>query len=262
MPQGRGLCPRREGLWPKREGLWPLAKPPAYVENVVHQMNQRFHYGFPLSSRRIKGILTGIALSVFLALPLWAQTDSVDVVVIDPGHGGYDQGIADGIKEKDITLSVAKEMGDILEDERKKPFLTRMVDRHLSISERLSIANDKAPDVFVSLHLSDSDGFAVYVTWYEDTEAEMTLKRYYSITSRQRRYIYESKALQAVMEEALGKEFGLKVTGRQLPLPILNTISAPAVLVEMPSRGMTYDEATVRRLANALVKGILLYEKR
>jgi N-acetylmuramoyl-L-alanine amidase len=243
-------------------GPSPLAKPLPYVENVFHQMSQRLHYGFPVPSRHLKGILTGMAVLVFLALPALAQTDGVGVVVIDPGHGGYDQGITEGIKEKDVTLSVAKEMGDILEEDRKKAFLTRMVDRYLSISERFSIANEKAPDVFLSLHLSDSDGFVVYVTWYEDTEAEMTLKRYYSLTSRQRRYIYESKALQAVMEEALGKEFGLKVAGRQLPLPVLNTISAPAVLVEMPSRGVTYDEATVRRVAHAIVRGILLYEQR
>jgi N-acetylmuramoyl-L-alanine amidase len=225
-------------------------------------MDQRSQYGFPVFKRQAKGILRTAALLFFLALPVSAQTDGVGVVVIDPGHGGYDPGITDGIKEKDITLSVAREMEGILGERKKKAFLTRMVDRHLSLSERFSLANEKAPDVFISLHLSDSDGFAVYVTWYEDTEAEMTLKRYYSITARQRRHIYESRALQAVMEEALKKEFGIRVVGRQLPLPVLNTISAPAVLVEMPARGLTYDEETMRRVANAIVTGVLLYEQR
>jgi N-acetylmuramoyl-L-alanine amidase len=209
----------------------------------------------------IKGILS-LAFMLILGMPALAQTDGLGIIVIDPGHGGYDHGIIDGVKEKDLTLSIAREMETILGEEKKKAFLTRMVDQYLSISERLSIANKKAPDVFVSLHLSDSDAFTVYVTWYEDTEAELTLKKYYSITSRQRRYLYESRALAAVMEDTLKEEFGLKVLHRELPLPVLNTIGAPAVLVEVPSKGMTYDEETIRRMAYTMAIGILLYEQR
>jgi N-acetylmuramoyl-L-alanine amidase len=211
----------------------------------------------------MKKILFFVVLCILLESPLFAQTEGINIVVIDPGHGGYDFGIRTSkLKEKDITLSIARQMESILRGEGKKVFVTRKFDQYLSIAERLSRANRKSPDVFLSLHLSDSDGFAVYVTWYEETEAELTLKQYYFLSSRQRRYLYESRALATIMEDTLKREFGVNVVHREMPLPILNSIGAPALLIEMPSKGIEYDEAMRFRMAYAIVIGILLYEQR
>lgn len=206
-----------------------------------------------------------VHIAIFLLLSgtaAYAQTDVFHTLVIDPGHGGYESGItAAGVKEKDLVLAIARRVEEILRNERKEVFLTRRVDQHLSVSERLSRANERGPDLFLSLHVSDSNAFAVYVTWYTDKEAEMTLRRYYSIDSRQRRYLFESKALSTVVAETLEKEFGRRVFQREMPLPVLNTIGAPAVMVEIPSREVEYDGKMRERMAYALAIAIMLYEQ-
>lgn len=79
------------------------------------------------------------------------------VVVIDPGHGGKDPGAVstDGsLKEKDITLDVAKRFKAALEAKKRnvRVTLTREDDRSLSLQERTAIANSLNADLFVSVH--------------------------------------------------------------------------------------------------------------
>ncbi len=79
------------------------------------------------------------------------------VVVIDPGHGGKDPGAVstDGsLKEKDITLDVAKRFKTALESKKRnvRVTLTREDDRSLSLQERTAIANSLNADLFVSVH--------------------------------------------------------------------------------------------------------------
>jgi N-acetylmuramoyl-L-alanine amidase len=210
----------------------------------------------------MKRILFFIGLFLIFQTPVLAQNGFLEKIVIDPGHGGYDAGISDGVKEKDVALSVARRVGEILREEHRKVFLTRKVDQYLSISERLALANQWEPDLFLSIHLSESDAFAVYVTWYTDTEAELTLRGYYSISSRQRRYLYESKALASFVGETFKREFGLRVFQRDMPLPVLDSIGAPAVLVELPSRGIEYDKETLERMAYAIAIGVEFYGRR
>jgi N-acetylmuramoyl-L-alanine amidase len=203
-------------------------------------------------------VLFILAISLIFRFPVFAE---IDTIVIDPGHGGYDSGIkTPELKEKEVALSIARQLMDALREEGKKVFLTRKTDRHLSIAERIARTDRRAPDVFLSLHLSGSDSFAVYVTWYKEPAAEQTLKQYYSLSSRQRHSLYESRMLSSVIEETLKDEFGIKVFHREMPLPILNPIGVPAVLIEVPSEGMDYDEE-VQRVAYSIAIGVLLYEQ-
>jgi hypothetical protein len=115
--------------------------------------------------------------------------------------------------------------------------------------------------VFLSYHLSDSDTFAVYVMWYAEKDRDLSIQQYYSISSRQRRYIHESGILAAVLEEALWKEFGKEVYHREMSLPALSSIGAPAVLIEFPSRGIDYKEE-LERVASAIAVALLNYEEK
>ena len=46
----------------------------------------------------------------------------------------------------------------------------------------------------------------------------------------------------------------------EVPLPILNSAAAPAVLIEIPSfKVMNYDQKTSARLAEAIIKGFSYY---
>lgn len=189
-----------------------------------------------------------------------AGAEELSVFIIDPGHGGYDVGIkGTSVKEKELTLSMARQIKEILEGLDREVALTRKIDHYLTIEERRTIANRGEPDLFLSLHMSDSDFFAVYVMWYEKKDLELSLEEYYSIASRQRRYLYESNLLSQQIAGAFKEEWGVKVSLREMPLPILSSIGMPAVLIEVPSRGIDYS-GEMLRVASTIVIGLLNYE--
>jgi N-acetylmuramoyl-L-alanine amidase len=77
----------------------------------------------------------------------------VKTVVLDAGHGGKDPGaVANGIREKDINLRVARLMADMLKKEGLRVVLTRSTDVYLQLSQRTGIAIKEDADAFVSLH--------------------------------------------------------------------------------------------------------------
>ncbi len=80
------------------------------------------------------------------------------VVVLDPGHGGKDPGaVANGLREKDITLSVARKVRHILEKEYGlRVVMTRDDDRFISLARRSEIAKENRTLVFVSIHCNYS----------------------------------------------------------------------------------------------------------
>jgi N-acetylmuramoyl-L-alanine amidase len=83
------------------------------------------------------------------------SNNPIDVVVIDPGHGGDDKGAvgAKGIMEKDIVLKIAKDLYALLKaDGRFKPVMTRQDDIFVPLSQRTTIANSIGGDLFISIH--------------------------------------------------------------------------------------------------------------
>ena len=75
-------------------------------------------------------------------------------VVLDPGHGGIDPGAErDGIVEKDLMLTFARELRELLL--RNGGFdvtMTRDTDHFVSLERRISLAHQAGADVFISLH--------------------------------------------------------------------------------------------------------------
>lgn len=83
------------------------------------------------------------------------SADQVDVVVVDAGHGGQDNGAIgpSGTREKDITLQIAKQLQAQLTASGKiKVVMTRETDATVSLAERARIANSAGADLFVSVH--------------------------------------------------------------------------------------------------------------
>jgi len=79
----------------------------------------------------------------------------IDVIIIDPGHGGQDDGAVgpSSIKEKDIVLKIAKHLSKLLRDDgRFKPVLTRQDDVFVPLSERAELANSVGGDLLISIH--------------------------------------------------------------------------------------------------------------
>lgn len=107
-----------------------------------------------------------------LDLPrIYGDDDSRPLVVIDAGHGGFDPGAigSDGtLKEKDVTLRIAKAIRDaLLASGRVRVALTREDDRFLVLQERYGIARKLRGDLFISIHCDsvgagEASGATVY----------------------------------------------------------------------------------------------------
>ena len=83
------------------------------------------------------------------------------LVVIDAGHGGHDPGAigANGAREKDVTLALAKAIRDeLLAGGRVRVALTRDDDRFLVLGERAQIARNIKGDLFISVHADSAPG--------------------------------------------------------------------------------------------------------
>jgi len=88
-----------------------------------------------------------LALSQNVANPI--------IIVVDPGHGGKDNGTCGhNSKEKNITLAIAKKLDSLFEYNNSNIdiVLTRKDDSFLRLRERTKIANDLKAELFLSIH--------------------------------------------------------------------------------------------------------------
>jgi N-acetylmuramoyl-L-alanine amidase len=100
-----------------------------------------------------------LAIAVFLlALPSAHADGHRTTVVLDPGHGGSQQGAPGcetGVWEKDLTLAIAKKVAARLRSELGvNALLTREGDEHLFLGRRIAFANAHGADLFMSIHLN------------------------------------------------------------------------------------------------------------
>ena len=106
-------------------------------------------------------------LCVFLSfLPAVSDAQKKDfVLVLDPGHGGRDPGAVGRIsKEKDIVLSVARMVGDLVEKNMRdvKVIYTRKTDVFVPLERRAAIANENHADMFISIHVNAAKNRSAY----------------------------------------------------------------------------------------------------
>lgn len=87
-------------------------------------------------------------------------------IYIGVGHGGRDSGAyANGIKEKDINLIVAKSTRDILEQHGVQVLMSRNDDFYESVQEKVNECNSFNPDFCIEIHFNagGGDGFEGFV---------------------------------------------------------------------------------------------------
>jgi N-acetylmuramoyl-L-alanine amidase len=93
-------------------------------------------------------------------------------VVVDAGHGGPDDGMSGPIgsrrkvREKDITLAVAKRVASELRERKIDVVMTRTTDTLIALSDRGRIANEQRGDLFISIHVN-----AANLKWRRPQEA-------------------------------------------------------------------------------------------
>ncbi len=110
-----------------------------------------------------------------------AVPDSRPVVVIDPGHGGVDNGTqAGGENEKDLVLGFGLALRDRIEKAGKyRVVMTREDDTFIPLADRVTIARNQSAALFVSIHADalpagegDAQGATIYTLSDKASDAE------------------------------------------------------------------------------------------
>jgi N-acetylmuramoyl-L-alanine amidase len=114
------------------------------------------------------------------------SNDSRPLIVLDPGHGGPDNGAIgeNGEMEKDIVLEFAQALSDKLEKSGKyRVAMTRTDDRFIALGDRVRLARGQGASLFVSIHAdtlaarneNDVRGATVYTV--SDTASDVEAAR-------------------------------------------------------------------------------------
>jgi N-acetylmuramoyl-L-alanine amidase len=182
--------------------------------------------------------------------PIEGSSIPMETFVIDPGHGGYDSGIrGKNFVEKDFVMSFARDFSHILEKKGKKVFLTRKGDQVLSIKDRVRAANQKSPEIFISMHVSSKNEFGIY-----------TAPKMMTIQSQQTENISvqdSDKSIANAIASNIKNGLGVNVRRERMPLSVIAYVNAPALLIELPNpEGFRYDRNTKNRLINAILMGL------
>jgi N-acetylmuramoyl-L-alanine amidase len=110
-----------------------------------------------------------------------AKPDPRPVVVIDPGHGGVDNGTRSGEEtEKGLVLAFATALRDRLEKSGKyRVVMTRTDDTFIPLDDRVKIGRTQKAALFVSIHADylpsregDAQGATIYTVSDKATDAE------------------------------------------------------------------------------------------
>jgi N-acetylmuramoyl-L-alanine amidase len=208
-------------------------------------------------------------------------------VVIDAGHGGPDDGMSgplgDGtftIYEKDITLSLARRLGNRLRSLGVGVVYTRTTDTLIALSDRGRIANEAAGDLFLSIHVNAAHmgwktpaaarGFETYFLAEAKTEDARRVEQMENEAARfetpgsaqkgdplsfivadmlQNEHLRESSELAELIQRHLGaKHPGPDRGVKQAGFRVLVAAFMPSVLIEV---GFGTNAAEARYLASA-----------
>jgi N-acetylmuramoyl-L-alanine amidase len=220
---------------------------------------------FALDTARSPGILTPLAeepSDEAVLEPEGVETDPIDVIVVDAGHGGEDLGAVGprGTKEKDIVLAVARELASLLEkDEAFQVILTRKDDTFIPLQDRAKTANDANADLFISIHANSAPkksvrGFETFflaaaktdearataqlenasLRFEKDAEPAAATDLDFILTDlMQNQFLVESASLAEIIQSEMGKIVKTPDRGvNQAGFVVLYHAYMPSVLVE------------------------------
>ncbi len=176
-----------------------------------------------------------------------------DVIMIDPGHGGDDEGCGRGdVLEKEINLQIAYILQDKLTQMGYEVILTRREDVYISLEERVEIANSSNADIFISIHQNA----------YEGTEA-MGMETWYSSEASGK----DSGRLAKLIHQNLVEETECEDRGicEDEELKVIREVKMSACLVEtgflsnFKERALLTDAEYQAKIAEGIAEGVELY---
>ena len=173
---------------------------------------------------------------------------SKPVIVLDPGHGGYDPGaVYHGLEEKDLNLKLALQVATSLgRSGAVKVLLTRERDIYVSLADRVALSRRAGADLFLSLHANAGGGrgFESFVHGTGDALVEMQEAVHDEVVSALARW--------SIIDRGL----------KQAAFYVLRHNPAPAILIESlfidnrREAALWQDKRFVETLAGAVVRGV------
>lgn len=235
-----------------------------------------------------------------LLLAAFIQSASALTIIIDPGHGGEDDGAKaetvgrtppELIKEKDIAMAISKKIYDKLLDKNYTTFLTRSFDRTVSLPERAAIAEKTKADLFISVHINSSpagaaSGFETYYLGNHDDWAIKKVEKAENVQTKGEEFVVQQILVDLVIDQTVstskplaqsihseikanvGRKYGIHSRGVKPGMFYVLALSKrPGVLLEVGF--ISTQKERVRMMnpkfqedyANAVVRGIESYIK-
>lgn len=186
-------------------------------------------------------------MCVYMGMVPPAMAEPPRTVIIDPGHGGVDQGVIGpgGTAEKDLSLKFARVIASRLKP-AYRVVLTRTGDYRLDLTRRVSIANQQKGDLFISIHLGGAplyhvDRWGVYVFSRQESVSAKQMHApgseeagcclyWDAVQDRHRKEsLYLAEVIRAEFEED-SRIPGVEM--QKAPLRVLEGLDMPAVVIE------------------------------
>jgi N-acetylmuramoyl-L-alanine amidase len=207
----------------------------------------------------------------------YVKPAAIQTICLDPGHGGKDAGNEAGWHyEKVYTLALAGELRDQLRLAGFDVILTRTKDTFVELPDRPALANRRNADLFVSLHFNatpvgrnEVEGpqtYCITPVGASSTDAQGEGSNHGPTAAN--RHEDESLMLAYQIQKSLVGSLDANDRGvRRARFAVLRDARMPAILIEggymtNPYEGKRiYSTAYRRQMAQAIVKGILAYQK-
>jgi len=185
------------------------------------------------------------------------------ILVIDPGHGGNDEGATVGnVRESDITLAISLYLYELFENSNSgiKAYMTRFNDSFVNNAHRADFANTVG-DMLLSVHTNAYP----YSTTVAGTETlfldDSSMDRYGNLG----RFHMHNSVFSQIMQGHLVEELGTRDRGlvERPDLLLLNASSIPTAYVEIDFKTNPQALANLtnsqyqQRVAQALYRGIV-----
>ncbi|MGH9430288.1 MAG: N-acetylmuramoyl-L-alanine amidase [Terriglobia bacterium] len=214
-------------------------------------------------------------------------------IVIDPGHGGHDTGTIGptGLREKDVVLDVALRLRRLIERRLGgEVIMTRDDDTFIPLEERTAIANEKAADLFISIHVNASHdpsarGIEAYYLNFTSDPGALALAARENATSQESVHqlsrliqkialsekIDESRQFANIVDSSMVRRLareGISEPNRgvkKAPFVVLIGANMPSILAEISFLSNPHDERLLRKpayrekIAEALYAGVAQY---
>jgi N-acetylmuramoyl-L-alanine amidase len=177
-------------------------------------------------------------------------------LVVDAGHGGNDEGSKyNNIKEKDITLAIAKQIKLLAPQYGIDIAMTREGDNFINPPGRINVAEHENANAYVSIHVNELKGYS-YVSGMQ------------VYVSNRNPQFEQSCVLGSAVSKSLSEKFKVfgKLQDRAKNIYVLSENSLPSVLVECgfitnaQDAKMLTDSTEEKLIAKQILEGVAAYK--